>query len=434
MGRFNFVSPGAAATDELKQVLAEREAKRRQDFLDSITQRRENRTDEIQHAQLKSIEDQRASINEQRNQTMATGVAGLLKPHQKIDEATDQTLTEGNLGMLVQRKQDPLHEALGAGQVDTMGPNGQLGTTQAAPVITNREFAGTPGQLKVEETQTQMHDLAATLKGVTDRQQAARLAIDSGVPPAQVDDVLNAYMGKAETHSAIHNEWQDAVKSGYKGDFTTYQNEDANRKKPVIQMTDAGFSRADTVTFNQVLGKYRSSKLVQAAARTPVLEDSVKAIRENPSDPTRQLNLGYSWIQALDTYQSAVREGELQNIGSLGTYWQKLYMEAQKALPVSMGGQGAVMPPEIAQAIADNSERLIATINAGKKSAMKDFASQARVAGVGDMWDQYVSGINDTSTAPGANPPMVGPPQAGAAGGNETPEARAARLRKAAGL
>lgn len=42
-----------------------------------------------------------------------------------------------------------------------------------------------------------------------------------------------------ETHSPIYTEWQDAVKSGYKGTLTQYQNEDANRKNSTVKAADA---------------------------------------------------------------------------------------------------------------------------------------------------------------------------------------------------
>jgi hypothetical protein len=39
-----------------------------------------------------------------------------------------------------------------------------------------------------------------------------------------------------EEHSAAYKEWQDAASTGYKGTFTQYQNEDANRKRPVTNV------------------------------------------------------------------------------------------------------------------------------------------------------------------------------------------------------
>lgn len=50
-----------------------------------------------------------------------------------------------------------------------------------------------------------------------------------GVPSLkQVQSITGA--GKEEEHSPIYKEWRDASRSGYKGGFIQYQNEDANRK------------------------------------------------------------------------------------------------------------------------------------------------------------------------------------------------------------
>lgn len=43
-----------------------------------------------------------------------------------------------------------------------------------------------------------------------------------------------------EDHSPAYKEYQDAVSTGYKGSFTQYQNDDANRHKPVVNVNTAG--------------------------------------------------------------------------------------------------------------------------------------------------------------------------------------------------
>jgi hypothetical protein len=47
-------------------------------------------------------------------------------------------------------------------------------------------------------------------------------------------------------HSAAYKEWQDAVSTGYGGSFTQYQNEDANRKKPSVNVSGMGSMYAQT--------------------------------------------------------------------------------------------------------------------------------------------------------------------------------------------
>jgi hypothetical protein len=137
---------------------------------------------------------------------------------------------------------------------------------------------------------------------------------------------------------------------------------------------------------------------VRAADRTIVLDQAIKQIEKNPSDPASQLNLAYSYIQALDTYQSAVREGELQNLGVLGTRLQQFALELNR-----VANEGAFLPPAVAKNIAESAKQLVSTIKAGSVAKRQEFRSRAQVSGVGEMWDQFVAG-SQGGGAPGGRP------------------------------
>lgn len=175
---------------------------------------------------------------------------------------------------------------------------------------------------------------------------------------------------------------------------------DANAQKAldIIRRTEDGRSPQQIQNFMTISGQYQRSPLVAAADRAVILSDSIKAVQEKPDNPTAQLNLAYSYIQALDTYQSAVREGELQNLGVLGTRLDQLRVEANR-----IATTGAFMSPEVAQDIAVTSERLVAAIESAKRAKAQDFGRRARVAGVGDMWDAY---IGDNTSLPEPNAPQ----------------------------
>jgi hypothetical protein len=149
----------------------------------------------------------------------------------------------------------------------------------------------------------------------------------------------------------------------------------------------AGRSPRDVTVFNQLAGAFERSPLTKAKDRTIVLEDAIKAIEQNPRDPSSQMQLAYSYIQALDTYQSAVREGELQNLGALGTRWQQLATAINR-----VAFEGAFMPPEVARNVSINARRIIAAIKAGADKKQQEFASRAQVSGVGDMWAEFIVG------------------------------------------
>lgn len=178
------------------------------------------------------------------------------------------------------------------------------------------------------------------------------------------------------------------------------------------------YTQTQISTFNQIVGAYERSPLVRAADRTLVLDDSIKAIRVDPKNAANQMSLAYSYIQALDTYQSAVREGELQNLGTIGTRWQQLAAEANRVVST-----GAFLPPEVAKQIADNAQQLVATITAGRKRKQQEFASRARVSNVGPMWDAFIAGFPEpTSATPaGEQPPVRVTPPSRAGGPGPAP-------------
>lgn len=140
--------------------------------------------------------------------------------------------------------------------------------------------------------------------------------------------------------------------------------------------------------FNSIVSKYNASPLIAAADRTAVLSATIKNIKKDPSNGAQQLNLAYSYIQALDTYQSAVREGELSLVNSIDSRIGQLQGEITKIQ------NGQIVRPEVALQIAAAAETIVGTINQAAKQKAQSFASQANVVGLGPYWNQYVSGFN----------------------------------------
>lgn len=411
-GRFNFQSPGAAATDTLVQIMAEREAKRRQDFLDSLALRRENRNDEIQHESLASLKSQREGLDEQRRQTMATNLLPMLRPGQKLDADTSGTLRQGNLGILVQKSKGQESEAALDSptrvKVDIQGQTSpeqrnaldsaltgsvddlQSHQTKEAMAPGEEQFAGTPDQAKAQKQREELQRFLNDPNTPPAVKQALQYEMSTGrnapagmfdkKDPQATTSIQEYEFDKAQRKAA----GQPAIS------YKEYQDEDANRKAVANRNTADGYKPQQVITFNQIAGAYQRSPLMKASDRTIVLEDAVKAIKHDPANPSSQLSLAYSWVQALDTYQSAVREGELQLVGALGTRWETLKLEANKII-----SRGGVMPPEVAKEIAENANRLVSTINSGKKRKEREFASQAKVNGIGDMWDKYIAGFDE---------------------------------------
>lgn len=148
---------------------------------------------------------------------------------------------------------------------------------------------------------------------------------------------------------------------------------------------------------NNIITRYEKSPLIQAVDRTPVLSKAIESIYANPSDAALQMNLSYAYIQALDTYQSAVREGELANLNTIDSR----IGDMQKEITRIRNGQ--IVRPETAIKIADAANELVTTIKSAAKNKAQSYRSNAAVFGLEDQWDAYTGGFtpeydNVTST------------------------------------
>lgn len=409
MGRFNFVSPGAAMVEELSRTLAEREAKRRQDFLDALTLRREDRNDEIQRAQADSLTAQRDAMNDVRRQTMAKGVVGMMKPGQTVDKDTSKILREGGLGVLIRQGAPKQGAAL---DPSALGPN--EGDELYSVTPGQDEFTGTPDQLEAQKHEQALQQYLNDPNTPEEVKQAIRYKMNTG------DNAPAGMFGKKEgSKTAAVQEYeyyaeQEKAAGHTPKSFDEYQAMDANRKKPAApQMTDAGFSEKETARFLSIAGAADRSPLVRAVDRSVVLNELAKQVKADPQNRSNQMGLAYGFIQALDTYQSAVREGELGLIQGLHTKLEQLGVAANRIY-----NQGAFMSPELAKELSDAALQLTNTIKTAKDRKMKDFRARARTAGVGDMWEKYVKEMEAEDApagAPAAAPAPASAPAAAAA-------------------
>lgn len=151
-----------------------------------------------------------------------------------------------------------------------------------------------------------------------------------------------------------------------------------------------GMTPGQVSAFNGIVSKYNASPLIAASDRTIVLKNSIKDAREKPDDGATQLNLVYSYIQALDTYQSAVREGELGLVNSIDSKIGKVENWKEQIL------NGQIVRPEVTKEIADAAENLVSTIDKGAQNKAKSFESQANVVGLGSQWKQYTQGFTQS--------------------------------------
>ena len=169
----------------------------------------------------------------------------------------------------------------------------------------------------------------------------------------------------------------------------------------LIKPGEDELTRVQKITaFNNIVAKYQASPLVAAADRTGILSNTIKGIRQKPTDGATQLALIYGYIQALDNYQSAVREGEIalsqqiqSKIGKMQNYFEQI-------------NNGQILSKKAALDMANGAEVLVSSVNAGAQFKKKQFRSQAKVAGLGNQFEQYLVGFEteQPETQPGRLP------------------------------
>lgn len=119
---------------------------------------------------------------------------------------------------------------------------------------------------------------------------------------------------------ASAQEYEYAVGQGYKGSFTDYQNEDANRKAQVAKITAGGLNSVQLSAALKLADDYEKasgdySKQVGAYNR-------MVASAQDPS-PAGDLSLIFNYMKVLDP-GSTVREGEFATAANSGTIGDKI--------------------------------------------------------------------------------------------------------------
>lgn len=212
-------------------------------------------------------------------------------------------------------------------------------------------------------------------------EQALAIASQAGVFESQ------------KSQPASVQEYEYAKEQGYTGSFTDYQNEDANRKKSIAAAGVAnayGLTPKDQVIFNSLVDKYNKSPLVAANDRAKILRDVTTSLKNDPSNAALQISFIYSLIQALDTYQSAVREGEiglLEGTQGLGDKIANLPNKIQNGTPLSVNKVNEYL------GVAD---LLTSSIGDAAKKKASDFGTQAKInsPSLGDAFGEFVSLTN----------------------------------------
>jgi predicted nucleic acid-binding Zn-ribbon protein len=178
--------------------------------------------------------------------------------------------------------------------------------------------------------------------------------------------------------------------------FNQYGTADANRKAKVAAAGAAIAAGTDMTTkqqsvFNTIINQQQKSPLIMANDRAVILKNITDEVSKDPSNAALQVSFIYSMVQALDTYQSAVREGEISLIQStqgLGEKLGNVASQVEKGNPLN--------PSKIAEYVKV-SKTLTDSINNAANAKKNNYRAQAQVNGIGSQyqqWDDTVSNLN----------------------------------------
>lgn len=218
---------------------------------------------------------------------------------------------------------------------------------------------------------------------------------------------------KKEYDDYVADETQRGTPANKILSFDAWQTHDAKRNPRGTNVSvlsqalpGAAINPRQASIINPLINNYRNSAPVKAVARTAPLEGAVQRIKADPNNAFTQLNIIYGFIQALDTYQSTVREGEISLTQQTMSSVERLKMGLQRAFTAK------ILSPQAAIGIASEAEKLIADIKSSAAQAAQTFRAQARINGLDSYWDQYMAeayGQQPMQSGAGVPVPPAGP-------------------------
>ncbi len=361
MGLGGFAAAGGGADalrDLLKQAFIEQTERRRakqEDERIAIDRQRANDATELRKLDQEARAEDRASRMAGQAQTRATKLAGTLRPKALVTPDQSATLTEGGLG-------DKL-----------VGPT--LGSRNIGPGMTStpnpgrgESFAGLPDQLE-EQSQDEALERLKTLQP----QMRGRLSMLDTLPRGDRKGVISSIMtqeAKVPQKSAALQEYEDARSQGYAGSFQQYQTEDANRKRPSVNVT-AQTGQANNLAMKLADDYTRDAK--DFSSQNSAMR-RIAASANNPS-AAGDMSLLYGYMKMLDP-NSVVRESEFATAAQSGSLPQQIQGAATKIL------NGQRLTPEQRADFVDRAAKLYAEAKSSNATVRESYTQRAKKFGV----------------------------------------------------
>lgn len=271
-------------------------------------------------------------------------------------------------------------------------------------------------QKQLQDNLDKIHSEATTIARDEAQQRAqAELAIDNdirglietatanGASTQQLQSMQDALINHDYTSAAKAGGDALMTASGVVGEYYAYARDaksrgvvpmtmddyftkDANRKARIAAAGASVVAGTDMTArqqsvFNALVDARNKSPLIAALDRAVTLRSAIDNARKDPSKGYIQRNLAYSYVQALDTYQSAVREGELKDVASVDSLVGKFDNMIQKI------DNGQFGRPEAILEMANAADLLYKTIEKAALQKKNAFKAQATVNGVDKQFD-----------------------------------------------
>lgn len=162
--------------------------------------------------------------------------------------------------------------------------------------------------------------IADLVKDAGSREEAAIALLQGGTPLAEIDTLLNSIMGPKEATAGALGEFRAraAMSPEERRAFDAYQDRDANRKVPTINVgtTDSRKERQIEARVTQ----YTNSPTSRRAATASEVLGFVESIDPKSKSPADHQGLIYAFAKAMDP-DSAVREGEYDTVQRFAQDW-----------------------------------------------------------------------------------------------------------------
>lgn len=237
--------------------------------------------------------------------------------------------------------------------------------------------------------------------------EAAKAALEASKPQSIgagqsfIDPISGQIISTAPTQSFA--EYQDALRSGFRGTFNDYQTADANRK--AAQLGASGLSPTQTQNFLRISDKYQADPFIANANKGATAIQIADQVLANPTGAGNQLKALYTLVKNLDP-DSAVREGEVDLAQKTQSYFDKFATDLTRVIT------GQVVSPSTAKLLATATKELAQAWFETAKRRETQYISQAQIAGIGQPFDEYLGGFQRPYSAPTQEGGYIDPSQA----------------------